>query len=328
MSIRVLACDDISSVGLDVLREAGFEVDSRPGVTERDLLGGVGDYDAILVRSRTRVSAKLLAAASRLRVVGRAGFGMDRIDLDEATARGVVVLHSPDGNSVTAAAAEFTIGLIFSLARNIPRAHVAMRRQRWEKRRNRGIQIQGKTLGILGMGKVGRAVAERGVALGMVVKGHDPLLTKKAIRSTGAQAVDWDELLSSSDFLTVHVNASPLTLGLVGSAAFARMKEGVRLVNCSRGGVVSEAALVSALKSGKVAAAAVDVFEQEPPWGCALLESPRVIVTPHLVASTFEAQIQVAVDLAEQVRDFFLEGEVRGIVNAAVLETGQVETRN
>ena len=319
LSVRILACDDISSVGLDVLRDAGFEVVSRPGISKDDLLVIAGDFDALLVRSRTTVDAAVLEAASpRLKLVGRAGFGLDRVAVDEATARGVVVMQSPEGTSVTAA--EFTLAQLLNLARNVPRADAAMRQGRWEKRRNRGVQLLGKTLGVIGMGNVGRAVAERAVLLGMYVLGHDPLVDPDLIRATGAKAVDWDELLSTSQFITVHVNASPLTRGLVDEGAFARMREGVRLVNCSRGGVVSESALAQAVRRGKVAAAAVDVFDQEPPWGSELLDLPQVIVTPHLVSATFEAQIQVAKDLAEQVCDFFESGEVHGIVNIEVLE--------
>jgi D-3-phosphoglycerate dehydrogenase len=257
------------------------------------------------VRSRTAIDEAVLAAAGdRLKVIGRAGFGLDRIAVGAAEARGITIFQSPEGTSVTAA--EFTLGLLFCLARNIPRADAALRAGRWDKRRNRGVQLMGKTLGILGMGNVGSAVAQRAVALGMQVVVHDPLVGGDLIREVGAVPVSWDKLLSSADFISVHVSASPRTRGLVDERAFDRMKEGVRLVNCSRGGVVSEAALVQAIKSGKVAAAAVDVFDEEPPWGNELLTLPQVVVTPHLVSATFEAQIQVARDLAEQVRDFFL----------------------
>lgn len=324
MTVRILACDDISSVGLDVLRAAGFEVVSRPGISRSDLVDLISGFDAVLVRSRTHINKTVLdAAGPGLKLIGRAGYGLDRIAVDEATARGVIVMQSPEGISVTAA--EFTLGLLFNIARNIPRADAAMRQRRWDKRRNRGVQLMGKTLGVIGMGNVGRAVAERAVVLGMEVLAHDPLVDPQLIRGVGAEPVDWDTLLMQSQFITVHVNASPLTRGLVGERAFGRMREGVRLINCSRGGVVSEAALVQAIKSGKVAAAAVDVFDEEPPWGSELLEFPQVIVTPHLVSATFEAQIQVAKDLAEQVRDFFDSGEVRGIINPTVLETPAAE---
>jgi len=315
VSVRILACDDVSSVGLDVLRQAGFEVVVRPAISHADLIELVSGFDALLVRSRTSIDEAVLAAAGdRLKVIGRAGFGLDRVAVTAAEERGVTILQSPEGIAVTAA--EFTLGLLFCIARNIPRADAALRAGRWDKRRNRGVQLFGKTLGILGMGNVGRAVAQRAVVLGMNVQVHDPLVPDAVIAEVGALPVSWDALLSSSDFISVHVSASPRTRDLVDDRAFGRMKEGVRLVNCSRGGVVSEAALVRAIKTGKVAAAAVDVFDEEPPWGSELLNLPQVVVTPHLVSATFEAQIQVARELAEQVRDFFLRADEPGTVQS------------
>lgn len=317
MTVRVLACDDISSVGLGVLREHGYEVIARPSITPEKLLELVPKVDVILVRSRTRVSSEVLRASERLKLVGRAGFGMDRIDVTEATARGVTVIQTPDGNAVTAA--EFTIGLLFCLARHIPRADASMRQERWDKRRYRGVEITGKTLGVIGMGKVGREVVKRAVALGLVVQVHDPGKPPQSIEEHGAFACSWDELLSGSDFISVHVSANRVTRGLLGEAAFDRMKDGVRIISTARGGIVSEEALLRAVRSGRVAGAAVDVFDTEPPWGNPLLELPQVIVTPHLVASTFEAQIKVAVHLAETVRDYFEGNEVGGVVNSAAL---------
>ena len=320
MNARILACDDISSVGLGLLKKHGFQVMVRPGITAKDLLQAVREVDGILVRSRTQVTREVLEAGLKLRLIGRAGFGMDRIDVEEATRRGIVVLHSPEGNAITAA--EFTVGLIFCLARHVPRADASMRAGRWEKRRYRGIEITGKTLGVIGMGEVGSNVVQRAVALGMVVKVHDPGIPAEEIEVLGAMSVSWDELLSTSDFISPHVPSSPLTRGLLGPEAFERMKDGVRLVNCTRGGVVDETALCRALRTGRVAGAAVDVFDEEPPWGNPLLEYPQVIVTPHLMVSTFEAQIRVAVNLAEQVRDFFDGREVHP-VNPAVLTGGR-----
>ena len=320
MNARILACDDISSVGLGLLKKHGFQVIARPGISARDLLVAVREVDGILVRSRTHVTREVLEAGTNLRLIGRAGFGMDRIDVDEATRRGIAVLHSPEGNAITAA--EFTIGLIFCLARHIPRADASMRSERWEKRRYRGLEITGKTLGVIGMGEVGTNVVQRAVALGMAVKVHDPGIPADQIEALGAEAVSWDELLSTSDFISPHVPSSPLTRGLIGTEAFERMKDGVRLINCTRGGVVDEAALCKALRTGRVAGAAVDVFDEEPPWGNPLLEYPQVIVTPHLMVSTFEAQIRVAVNLAEQVRDFFDGREVHP-VNPEVLAGGR-----
>lgn len=316
MTQRILVADDISNVGLDVLRGAGHQVLARAGIDRAALLKSLPDVDALLVRSRTRVTAELMDAAPKLRLVGRAGFGMDTIDIAEATRRGVAVFHSPEGNSTTAA--EFAVGLLFSLARHIPRADAAMRAGRWEKRRYRGVEISGKTLGVIGMGNVGREVVERAAALRMRVLVHDPGKEPAAVRAAGGEPADWEELLSTSDFLTVHVASGEETRGLIDDDAFGRMRDGVRLINCSRGGVVSEAALVRAVRSGRVAGAAVDVFDEEPPWGSELLALPQVILTPHLVASTFEAQISVAVTLAERVRDFFELGALDGLVNQDV----------
>lgn len=316
MSGIVLACDDISQVGLRVLGEAGFEVLRRPRITPEALRSSIVDARALLVRSRTRVTDELLACAPRLELIGRAGFSLDTIDVEAASRRGIAVMHSPEGTSV--AAAEFAVGLIFALARHLPQAHGSMSRGRWEKRRFRGVQIEGKTLGVIGMGAVGGLVVKKAAAVGMRPLVHDPAVSAAAIAAAGGLPASWDDLLSESDFVTVHVPSGPLTRGLVGDAAFSRMKDGVRVLVTSRGGVVSEAALVRALRSGKVAGAAVDAFDEEPPLSSELRELPQVILTPHLVASTFEAQIHVAVNLAQQVRDFF-SGVRRGVVNEDAL---------
>jgi len=320
MTFRILSCDDISSVGLGVLREHGYDVVGRPGITAAELLKTVPDFDAVLVRSRTLVNQAVMDASNgRLRLIGRAGYGMDRIDVEAATARKIAVVHSPEGNAATAA--EFTIALLFNLARHISRADGGMRQQRWDKRRYRGVEIAGKTLGVVGMGNVGREVVDRGVALGLLVKVHDPGKDPALIEGIGAMSVSWDELLTTSDFITVHVSAKPMTRGLLGADAFDRMKDGVRIINSSRGGVVDEPALVAAIRSGRVAGAAIDVFDEEPPWGNPLLDLPQVIVTPHLVASTFEAQIKVAVGLAERVRDYFEGRPVQGLVGPDMRES-------
>jgi D-3-phosphoglycerate dehydrogenase len=317
VNARILACDDLSNVGLDILRKAGFEVVARPSIGGEELFRLAADAEALLVRSRTRVNGDLLRAARRLRLVGRAGYGLDTIDVEAASRAGVLVMQSQEGPAVTAA--EFTIGMLFALARHIPEAYASMRARKWEKRRYRGVELMGKTLGVVGMGNVGREVVERASALRMRVLVHDPGVPSAEVRAAGGVPADWDTLLSSSDFITVHVPGTARTRGLLDDHAFERMKDGVRVVSCSRGGVVSEEALTRAVRSGRVAGAAVDVFEKEPPWGSALLELPQVIATPHLVASTFEAQINVAISLAEQVRDFFLGGELRGAVNPDVL---------
>jgi len=317
VTARILVCDDISEVGLNKLFSEGFEVHRRPGIRPDELARRAPEYDALLVRSRTPIDGALLAAAPRVRLLGRAGFGPGRIDLAAATEAGVVVLHSPEGNAVTAA--EYAIAMVFNLARHIPAADASMRAGRWDKRRYRGIELRGKRLGVIGMGRVGRCVVERAQALSMDVIVHDPLVSAGEIEASGGVAAGWDELLSTSDFLTVHVSANSATRGLIGEDAFHRMKDRVRIVNCSVRGVVDEKALLLALRTGKVAGAAIDVFDEEPPLGNPLLEMPQVIVTPHLLASTFEAQIEVARSLASQVVEFFDQGVVREPVNPEVL---------
>lgn len=318
MSARILAADDISAVGLDVLRGAGYRVKARPGLQGDALLEALRSMDALLVRSRTRVPASLLDAAPSLRLIGRAGFGMDTIDVEACTERGIGVVASPEGNATTAA--EFAIGLVFALARHIPRAHEAMRSKRWDKRRFRGTEVSGKTLGVIGCGNVGREVVLKARALGMEVLVHDPAVTRAEVRALGGDLADWDDLLGQADFITVHVPGGARTRDLLDADAFAHMRDGIRLINCSRGGVVNERALVHAIRSGKVAGAAVDVFDQEPPWGSDLIDLPQVVLTPHLVASTFEAQINVAVSLAKKVRAFFEDGDTSMLVNPSVAD--------
>ncbi|MCO4769734.1 MAG: hypothetical protein KDA24_06855 [Deltaproteobacteria bacterium] len=317
MTARILVCDDISQVGLEQLFRSGFEVHRRPGIRPEELLRRVPSYDALLVRSRTPVGPELIEAAPRLRLIGRAGYGPGRIDLPAATQAGVVVLHSPEGNAVTAA--EYAIAMVFNLARHIPAADASLRAGRWDKRRYRGIELRGKRLGVIGMGRVGRNVVERAAGLQMTVLVHDPLVSPSEIEAAGGVPAEWDELLATSDFLTVHVSASAATRGLINEEAFHRMKDRVRIVNCSVRGVVEEKALLHALRTGKVAGAAIDVFDEEPPLDNPLLEMPQVIATPHLLASTFEAQIEVARSLASQVADFFERGVVHEAVNPAVL---------
>jgi len=312
-------CDDISDVGLDLLRGAGYDVVNRAGITRKQLLAEIAEVDVLMVRSRTRVNRQILRASERLRLVARAGFPLDTVDVAEASRRGIAVMHSPTGNEV--AAAEFTIGQLFSLARHIPQAASYMRDGRWEKRRLRGVELCGKTLGVLGMGAVGRNVVQRAVAMQMKVKVHDPAVLASEVEALGAESVSWDSLLPQCDFITLHVSPSERTRGLISDAAFEHMKDRVRIVNNSRGGVIDEAALVRAIRSGKVAGAAVDVWDEEPPKGNPLLEMREVICTPHLVAATFEAQINVAVRVAQQVQDYLTTGQSDNVVNAADLRT-------
>ncbi len=319
MAVRVLVADPISDQGLDVLRSAeGVEADVRTGLAPEELIEIIGEYDGLIVRSATRVTADVIEAGRRLKVVGRAGVGVDNIDVDAATRRGVLVINAPEGN--TLATAEHTIAMMMALARWIPAAHVSVvRDQRWDRQRFMGVQLHGKTLGIIGLGRVGSQVARRAQALGMTVLAYDPYITQERSRELRVELAEVDDICRRADFITVHTPLTKATRGIIGREQFALMKPGVRIVNCARGGIIDEEALYEALESGRVAGAALDVFESEPPWGSPLLQSDKVIVTPHLGASTVESQINVAVDVAAEVVQALKGEPVRHPVNLPVL---------
>ncbi len=292
---RVLVREPIADAGLQLLRER-FEVDVD---SDSDLAGIIGRYDGIVIRSATRLTADLISRADRLKVIGRAGVGVDNVDLDAATRRGIVVANAPESTVVSAA--EHTIGLLLALSRNIPQAYAALKQGRWERSRYGGIELADKTLGVLGFGRIGQQVARRALALGMRVVAYDPFVARDRFRELGVdRAESIDELLAAAEFLTLHVALTAETRGLVGPDTLARMRDGVRIVNTARGELVDEAALADALRSGKVAAAALDVFSEEPYSGPLLLLD-NVIATPHLAASTEEAQDRAGVIVAEQV---------------------------
>jgi D-3-phosphoglycerate dehydrogenase / 2-oxoglutarate reductase len=292
--LKVLVRETIADAGIELLR-ARFEVTVD---TESRLEEILGDYDALIVRSATKVTAAVLEDARRLKVIGRAGVGVDNVDVDAATRRGVVVANAPESNIVSAA--EHTIGLLMALARNIPQAHAALVQGRWERSRWGGVELADKTLGILGFGRIGRQVARRATGLQMKVVAHDPFVGVERFRELGVVRASLDEVLARADFLTLHLPLTDETRGSIGAAAFAAMRDGVRLVNAARGGLVDERALIEALESGKVAGAALDVFSEEPYSG-PLLAQPNVVVTPHLAASTDEAQDRAGLIVAEQV---------------------------
>lgn len=311
---KVLVADDLSAAAVDVMTRAGLAVDVKVGLPPGDLLGIVGAYQGLAVRSATKVTAQVLDKAAGLKIVGRAGVGVDNIDVDAATKKQVLVINTPSGNAI--AAGELALGYIFALARKIPQAAASMRRGEWEKKKFAGVEITGKTLGVLGLGNIGRQVAERAVGLKMTVVGYDPALPAAVSLPAGVErAGDLDTVLARADFLTLHLPLLPGTKNLIGAAALAKTKQGVYVINCARGGIVDEAALLAALQSGQVAGAALDVFETEPPGKIALLEHENVIASPHLGASTKEAQKKVAVELAEVFVDFFKHGKIRNAVN-------------
>ncbi len=312
---KVLVSDSLSSQGLEILERArGLEVVYQPGLSPAALLDAIADVDGLVIRSGTKVTGDVIARAEKLRVIGRAGIGVDNVDVPAATARGIAVLNTPEGNNITTA--EHAIALMVALARHIPQATASMKAGQWEKNKFTGLELWSRTLGVVGIGNIGRIVAQRAQGLGMRVIAYDPHISQDAAARLDVELVSLDELLSRADVITVHVPKTKDTTGLLGAEAFARTKPGVLVVNAARGGIVSEEALLAALESGKVGGAALDVFEKEPPEkDHPLVRHERVICTPHLGASTEQAQLNVAVAVAEQVRDFLLSGVIRNAVN-------------
>jgi D-3-phosphoglycerate dehydrogenase len=312
--IRVLISDPVDAQCREIFAAEGFEVEYRTGLAPEALLEAVRAADVLIVRSQTQVTAPVLAAGSRLKVVGRAGAGVDNIDLEAATRLGILVMNTPGGNTISTA--EHTMSLLLSMVRNIPQANASLRAGEWDRKRFVGTELFGKTLGVAGLGKVGAEVAKRALAFGMSVIGYDPVLAPEAAAKMGVALVAKEELFRRSDIITVHSPLTPETKDLVDRRSLALCKKGVRVVNCARGGIVNEADLLAALEDGTVAGAAMDVFETEPPGASALLLHPRVVATPHLGASTEEAQEKVAVQIAEQVVEYLKGKGVPGAVNA------------
>jgi D-3-phosphoglycerate dehydrogenase len=312
---KVLITDSLAEQGRAILeRVPEILMDYRPGLKAEQIRATIGEYDALIVRSGTRATADIIQAGTSLKVIGRAGIGVDNIDVEAASKRGIVVMNTPGGNNVTTA--EHAITLLLAMARNIPQASASLRAGKWERSKFTGVEVCGKTLGIIGVGNVGSVVADRAQGLKMKVIAHDPYLTAEAAARSGIELVPLDDLYARSDFISVHTPLTAETRGLVGTDAFLKMRRGVRIVNCARGGIVDEGALAEAIRTGQVAGAALDVFAEEPPpKDHPLLALETVVATPHLGASTDEAQINVAIAIAEQVVDFLTRGEVRAAVN-------------
>ena len=316
---RVLVTDGLQAVGVDALRKHGLEVEVTGSLDERALIARLGEYEGLIVRSATKVTRAAIAAGTRLEVIGRAGAGVDTIDVDAATERGIIVMNTPGGN--TTAVAEHTLALLLALARRVAVADATLTAGRWEKNRLQGVELLGKTLGILGLGRIGGEVARRALGFRMQVLAYDPYLTREAAERLGVDSVELDELLTRSDFITIHTPLTGDTRHLIGEAELARMKPGVRLINCARGGIIDEAALARALASGQVGGAGIDVFEQEPPPADhPLLRFEQVVLTPHLGAATDEAQSAVALAIADQVADVLVRGVVSNAVNLPTVD--------
>jgi len=311
--VKVLISDKMSPLAAEIFRNRGIEVDEKPGLTKEELAEIIGEYDGLAIRSATKVTPKLLEVAKNLKVVGRAGIGVDNVDLPAATANGVVVMNTPFGNSITTA--EHAIAMIFSLARDIPQASASTKAGKWEKSRFMGVEVTGKTLGVVGCGNIGSIVADRALGLRMKVVAFDPYLSEERAVSMGVDKVDLDELLARADFITLHTPLTDTTRNLINAEALAKTRPGVRIINCARGGLVVEADLKAALASGHVAGAGLDVFQEEPARENPLFEEESVVATPHLGASTSEAQEKVAEQVAEQMADFLLDGAVTNALN-------------
>jgi D-3-phosphoglycerate dehydrogenase len=312
---KVLISDKLSPAAVDIFRNRGIDVDLKPGLSPADLRAIIGGYDGLAIRSATKVTKELLDAATNLKVVGRAGIGVDNVDIRSATSRGVVVMNTPHGNTITTA--EHAIAMMFALARQIPEATTSTKAGKWEKNRFMGVELTAKTLGLIGCGNIGSIVADRAVGLKMRVLAYDPYLSEKKALELGVEKADLDTLLARADFITLHTPLTDATRNILSREALAKTKKGVRIINCARGGLLDEAALADAIKSGHVAGAALDVFETEPAVDSPLFGLENVVCTPHLGAATAEAQENVALQVAEQMSDFLLTGAITNAVNMA-----------
>ncbi len=310
---KVLISDKLSPAAVQIFRDRGIEVDFKPGLKPAEIRGIIGAYDGLAVRSATKVTRELMEAAPNLKVVGRAGIGVDNVDVTSATARGVVVMNTPFGNAITTA--EHAIAMMFALARQIPEASASTKAGKWEKNRFMGVELFGKTLGLVGCGNIGSIVADRAIGLKMKVVAYDPFLSEKRALDLGVEKVELHDLLHRADFVTLHVPMTEQTKNILSRENIARMKSGARLINCARGGLVDEAALLDALTSGHLAGAALDVFETEPATDSPLFALENVVCTPHLGAATTEAQENVALQVADQMADFLLTGAVSNAIN-------------
>jgi len=313
MAPRVLISDKLSPAAVQIFADRGVDATVKPGLDKDQLAELIGEFDGLAIRSATKVTAKLLDRAKRLKVIGRAGIGVDNVDLAAATSKGVIVMNTPFGNSITTA--EHAISLMFALARQIPAADVSTQSGKWEKNKFMGVEITGKTLGVIGCGNIGSIVVDRAHGLRMKVLAYDPYLSAERAVDLGAHKVELEELLRRSDFITLHTPLTERTRNVIDAAALALTRRGVRIINCARGGLVDEKALRAALDSGHVAGAAFDVFTEEPATDNPLFGHPNVVCTPHLGAATMEAQENVALQIAEQMSDYLLSGAISNAVN-------------
>ena len=314
--MKILAADGVSPKGIEILRNEGYEVVVKDKLPADELLAIIGEYDALIVRSASKVTKEVLEAGKNLKIIGRAGVGVDNIDVAEATARGIVVINSPGGNTI--AATEHTMGMMLAMARHIPIANETTQKGEWNRKKYVGVELRGKTLGIVGLGRIGAGIAKRAQAFEMDVIGYDPYVTEDRAKSMGVRLASLDDIVAESDFITVHMPLTAETRNMFNKDNLHKMKKGVRLINCARGGIINEQDLADAVKEGIVAGAAIDVFTSEPmPADHPLLGLPGVVLTPHLGASTVEAQIGVSIDVAEGIRAHLKGEPVMTAVNMA-----------
>jgi D-3-phosphoglycerate dehydrogenase / 2-oxoglutarate reductase len=321
--MKVLVSDPIDQVGIDILSQVA-QVDVNTGLSPDELVACIGDYDALMIRSGTRVTAAVIESGKKLKIIGRAGVGVDNVDVTAATRKGIVVVNSPEGNTI--AAAEHTLAMMMSMSRFIPAANASMKEGKWDRKSFTGVEVYKKTLGIVGLGKIGTHVATVAKAMGMNLIAFDPFISKERAEQIGCKLVEMDTLLSNADYITLHIPKTPETANLINAESIAKMKPTVRIINCARGGIIDEAALAEAVNSGRIAGAAIDVFDNEP-LGESTLRAvgKNLVLTPHLGASTEEAQVNVAIDVAEQIRDVLLDKPARSAVNIPGLRPDVLE---
>lgn len=319
MKKKIIITDAVDKKCVGILEAAGFEVNYSPGMKKEEIQKIIKDYNGLVVRSDTKVTPDIIELMDNMEVIGRAGAGVDNINLEAATRKGIIVMNTPGGNTISTA--EHTMALLLSMCRNTPQANQSLREGRWDRKKYKGTELHGKTIGIIGLGKIGREVAIRSKAFGMKAIGFDPILSEEVATKLGIGLVNLDAVLEQADIITVHVPMSDDTKDLISEKTLAKCKDGVKIINCARGGIVNEEALVKALDSGKVSGAAFDVYVSEPPdYNGALIQHPKIVTTPHLGASTEEAQEKVAIQIAEQIVDMFNDKGVRGAVNAAAIQ--------
>jgi D-3-phosphoglycerate dehydrogenase len=320
--MKVLVSDNLSDRGVTILKEAGFDVDVKTGMSPDELKAVIGQYNGIVIRSATKLTKDVIEVATNLKVIGRAGSGLDNVDKAAASKKGIVVMNTPGGNTITTA--EHTIALMFAIARKVPQATGSMKEGKWEKKKFTGVELFHKTLGIVGLGQIGKQVAKRAQGLEMNVLAYDPFLNEDQAKAIGVESVSVEEIFKRADFITFHTPLTAETKGLVNAESIKTMKPGVRLINCARGGIIVEDDLLAALESGHVAGAALDVFEEEPPGLCPIVKHENLICSPHLGAATDEAQINVAVAVAEQIVDYLKFGTIRNAVNFPSIPQDQI----